>query len=50
MIKHKPFNQFLIKNNNLHIDILIDPNHMIGKSDKASISDVIIESAYIDYY
>ena len=35
----------LIKNNNLHIDILIDPNHIIGKSDKASISDVIVESA-----
>ena len=35
----------LIKNNNLHIDILIDSNHMIGKSDKASISDVVIESA-----
>ncbi len=35
----------LIKNNNLHIDILIDPNHMIGKSDKASISDIIVESA-----
>ena len=35
----------LIKNNNLHIDILIDSNHMIGKSDKASISDVVVESA-----
>jgi len=35
----------LFKNNNLHIDILIDPNHMIGKSDKASISDVVMESA-----
>ena len=35
----------LIKNNNLHIDILIDPNHMIGKSDKTSISDVVVESA-----
>jgi malate synthase len=35
----------LFKNNNLHIDILIDPNHMIGKSDKASISDVVVESA-----
>ena len=39
------FNSILIKNHNLHIDVLIDPNHMIGKSDKASISDVIIESA-----
>ena len=35
----------LIKNNNLHIDILIDSSHMIGKSDKASISDVVVESA-----
>jgi malate synthase len=42
--KDKP-SSILIKNNNLHIDILIDPTHMIGKSDKASISDVIVESA-----
>ena len=42
--KNKP-NSILIKNNNLHIEILIDPNHFIGKSDRASISDVIIESA-----
>ena len=35
----------LLKNNNLHIDILIDPNNLIGKNDLASISDVIIESA-----
>ena len=42
--KDKP-SSILIKNNNLHLDILIDPNHMIGKSDKASISDIIVESA-----
>ena len=35
----------LIKNNNLHIDIFMNPNHIIGKSDKASISDVVMESA-----
>ena len=35
----------LIKNNNLHVDILIDPNHTVGKNDKASIADVIVESA-----
>ena len=35
----------LFKNNNLHIDISIDPNHFIGKIDKASISDFIVESA-----
>ena len=42
--KNKP-SSILIKNNNLYIDILIDPDHMIGKSDKASISDVVLESA-----
>ncbi|MDA9180714.1 malate synthase G [Pelagibacteraceae bacterium] len=35
----------LIKKNNLHIDILIDPDHMIGKSDRASIANVVLESA-----
>ena len=35
----------LLKNNNLHIDIVIDPNNPIGKNDLANISDVIIESA-----
>ena len=42
--KNKP-TSILIKNNNLHIDVLLDPNHMIGKSDKASIADVVVESA-----
>jgi malate synthase len=42
--KNKP-SSVLLKNNNLHIDILINPNHIIGKSDKASISDVVVESA-----
>ena len=35
----------LLKNNNLHIEIIIDPNHTVGKHDKASISDIIVESA-----
>ena len=35
---------FLVKNN-LHIEIVIDPNGMIGKSDRAGINDVIVESA-----
>jgi malate synthase len=42
--KNKP-TSILLKNNNLHIDILINPNHIIGKTDKASISDVVLESA-----
>ena len=35
----------LFKNNNLHIDVIIDENSKIGKTDKAGISDIIIESA-----
>ncbi len=42
--KEKP-TSILLKNNNLHINIIIDPNHFIGKIDKASISDFIVESA-----
>ena len=42
--KLKP-NSILIKNNNLHIDIVFDPNSLVGKNDKASISDIIMESA-----
>ena len=35
----------LLKNNNLHIDIIIDSKTTVGKIDSASISDVIVESA-----
>jgi malate synthase len=42
--KNKP-SSILIKNNNLHIDIIINQDHKIGKTDKASISDVVVESA-----
>ncbi len=38
-------NSILVKNNNLHIDILVDSKTKVGKIDKASISDVIAESA-----
>ena len=41
----KKLTSILLKNNNLHIDIRIDPDHFIGKIDKASISDFIVESA-----
>jgi malate synthase len=37
--------QVLLLNNGLLIEILVDPNSVIGKSDPASISDVWIESA-----
>jgi len=42
--KNNP-SSILIKKNNLHLDIIIDPSSMIGKDDKANISDIIIESA-----
>jgi malate synthase len=35
----------LLKNNNLHVDIIIDANSKIGGTDKAHISDVVVESA-----
>jgi malate synthase len=35
----------LLRNNGLHIDIAIDPKHMIGKSHAAGIKDVVLESA-----
>ena len=38
-------NSVLLKNNKLHIDIIIDPNSHAGKNDKANISNIIVESA-----
>ena len=35
----------LLKNHNLHADILIDANHPIGKNDTAHVADIILESA-----
>ena len=35
----------LLKNNNLHVDIIVDAKSKIGSVDKAHISDVVIESA-----
>ena len=34
-----------MKNNNLHIEIIINPNAFSAKSDPAGIADIIIESA-----
>jgi malate synthase len=42
--KDKP-NSLLLKNNNLHVDVIIDAKSKIGSVDKANICDVVIESA-----
>jgi malate synthase len=35
----------LLKNHNLHAELLINPEHPIGKDDPAGIADIILESA-----
>jgi len=35
----------LLKNNNLHVEIQIDPAHSVGATDPAGIKDVLLESA-----
>src|SRR5699024_7043570 len=42
--KNKP-TSILLENNGLHLDIQIDKNHPIGKTDPAHIKDVAVESA-----
>ncbi len=38
-------NEVILLKNGLHIRILIDADHVIGKNDKANISDIIMEAA-----
>ena len=35
----------LLRHNNLHIEILIDPTHPIGREDPAGVCDVVLEAA-----
>ena len=37
--------EVLLVNNNLHLEIQIDANHPVGKTDKANIKDIVLESA-----
>ena len=34
----------LLKNNGLHIELQVDPNHHVGAAHPASVEDVIMES------
>ncbi|PRX37926.1 malate synthase [Meinhardsimonia xiamenensis] len=35
----------LLKNNHLHIEIVIDPDHPVGRTDKAGVADIRLEAA-----
>ena len=35
----------LFKNNGLHLEVVFDPEHPVGRDDKASIADIVVESA-----
>ncbi|WDI31739.1 malate synthase G [Hyphococcus flavus] len=42
--EHQP-DAILLKNNGLHVEISIDKEHSIGRSDPAGVADVIVEAA-----
>ena len=37
--------EIILRNNNLHAIIQVDPSHPIGKDDAASVKDIVLESA-----
>lgn len=38
-------NNILLRNNGLHIELVVDPDHPVGKSDPAGLAYVVLESA-----
>ncbi|MEG3082216.1 malate synthase G [Sphingomonas sp. PB2P12] len=38
-------NNILLRHNGLHIELVIDPQHPIGRDDPANLADVVLESA-----
>ena len=44
-LDNKKVSAIILKNNNLHVEIIINPNAFSSKGDAAGISDIIIESA-----
>ena len=39
--------EILLVNNNLHLEIQIDPNHPVGKTDKANIKDIVLYTVHL---
>ena len=44
-VEHEETRRYLLKNNGLHVEILVDPNHPIGRDATGNVADVILESA-----
>jgi malate synthase len=42
---HDRLKAVLLRHNNLHVEIAIDPDHSIGRTDKAGVADILLESA-----
>jgi malate synthase len=36
---------FLLRHHDLHVEIVVDPHHPIGRTDKAHVADIVLESA-----
>lgn len=44
-IKNETLESILLKNNNLHVEVLFDKDNFIGKLDSAYIKDIVVEAA-----